>query len=88
MGKNKNGANEGGEHQETTSATSSLTDCPSDNTAEDKSVQNQPNESETSVAVYQPSASGKEKNFDFQAALQHWMTSKQRKLFLSSSESK
>ena len=79
--------NDGGEHQETMSATSS-SDCPSDNTAEDKSVQNQPNESETSVAADQPSASGKGKNFDFQAALQHWMIPKQRLLFLSSSESK
>ena len=33
VGKNKKGANDGGEHQETPSATSSLTDCPSDNTA-------------------------------------------------------
>ena len=37
------------ECQETSSSTSSLTDCPSDNTAEDKSVQNH-NESETSAA--------------------------------------
>ena len=28
------------------------------------------------------------KNFDFLAALQHWRSTKQRKLFLSSSESK
>ena len=47
--KKKNADNDGGEGQETSSSTSSLTDCPLDNTAEDKSVQN-PNESETSAA--------------------------------------
>ena len=55
---------DGGECQETSSSTSSLTDCPSDNTAEDKSVQNH-NESETSAASIsltdQPSTSGKKK---------------------------
>ena len=59
--KNKKTAdNGGGEHQETSSSTISLTDCPSDNTAEDKSVQNL-NESETSAASDQPSTSGKKK---------------------------
>ena len=48
------GDNDGEERQETSSSTSLLTDCPSDNTAEDKSVQN-PNESETSAASDQPS---------------------------------
>ena len=38
--KKKSADNVGGERQETWSSTSSLTDCPSDNTAEDKSVQN------------------------------------------------
>ena len=52
--KTKTGDNDGGEHQETSSSTSSLTDCPSDNTAEDRSVQN-PNESKTSAASDQPS---------------------------------
>ena len=47
---------DGGERQETLSSTSSLTDCPLDNTAEDKSVQN-PNESETSAASDQPNPS-------------------------------
>ena len=51
--------NDSGEHQETSSSTSSLTDCPSDN-AEDKSVQNA-NESETWAASDQPSTSGKKK---------------------------
>ena len=50
--------NDGGERQETSSSTSSLTNCSSDNTAEDKSVQN-PNESETSAASDQPSSRGK-----------------------------
>ena len=58
--KTKTGDNDGGERQETSSSTSSLTDCPSDNTAEDKSVQN-PNESETSAALDQPSTSEKKK---------------------------
>ena len=35
----KSANNDGGERQETSSSTSSLTDCPSDNTAEDKSIQ-------------------------------------------------
>ena len=58
--KTKTADNDGGELQETSSSTSSLTDCPSDNTAEGKSVQN-PNESETSAASNQPSTSGKNK---------------------------
>ena len=56
--KTKTADNGGGERQETSSSTRFLTDCPSDNTAEDKSVQN-PNESETSAASVQPSTSGK-----------------------------
>ena len=44
--------------KETLSSTSSLSECPSDNTAEDKSVQN-PNEIETLAASDQPSTSGK-----------------------------
>ena len=56
--KTKTADNNGGERQETLSSTSSLTDCPSDDTAEVKSVQN-PNESETSAASDQPSTSGK-----------------------------
>ena len=48
------------ERQETSSSASSLTDCPSDNTAEDKSVQN-PNEIETSAASDKPITSGKKK---------------------------
>ena len=52
--------NDGGKRQEISSSTSSLTDCPSDNTAEDKSVQN-PNESETSAASNQRSTSQKKK---------------------------
>ena len=49
-----------GSVNKTSSSTSSLTDCPSDNTAEDRSVQN-PNESKTSAASDQPSTSGKKK---------------------------
>ena len=56
--KKKTADNDGGERQQTSSSTNSLIDCPSDNTAEDKSVQN-PNESETSAASDQPSTSGK-----------------------------
>ena len=52
--------NDGGERQETSSSTSSLTDCPSDNAADGKSVQN-PNESETSAASDQPNTSRKKK---------------------------
>ena len=62
--KTKTADNDGGEHQKPSSSTSSLTDYPLDNTAEDKSVQN-PNESETlaaSVWSDQPSTSGKTKN--------------------------
>ena len=44
--KTKTADNDGGECQATSSSTISLTDCPSDNTAEDKAEQN-PNESET-----------------------------------------
>ena len=58
--KTKIADNDGGECQETWSSTSSLTDCPSDNNAEDNSVQN-PNESETSAVSDQPSTSGKKK---------------------------
>ena len=54
----KTADNDDGERQETSSSTNSLTDCPSDNTAEDKPVQN-PNESETSAASDQPSTSRK-----------------------------
>ena len=46
--KTKTADNDGCKRQETSSK-SSLTECPSDNTAGDKSVQN-PNESETSAA--------------------------------------
>ena len=59
--KTKTADNNGWEHQETSSSTSSLTDCPSDNTAEDRSVQN-PYERKTSAASDQPSTSGKKKN--------------------------
>ena len=59
--KTKTADNDGGEHQETSSSTSSLTDCPSDNTAEDRSVQN-PNQSKTSAASDQPSTRGKKKS--------------------------
>ena len=58
--KTKTADNDGGERQETSSSTSSLTDCPSDNTAEDNSVQNS-NERETSAASDQPSTRGKKK---------------------------
>ena len=47
--KTKTADNDGGERQETLSSTSSLIECPSDNTAEDKSVHNS-NERETSAA--------------------------------------
>ena len=56
--KTKTADNDGWERQETLSSTSSLTDCPSDNAAEDNFVQN-PNESKTSAASDQPSTSGK-----------------------------
>ena len=56
--KKKTADNDSGEHQET-SSTSSSSDCLPDNTAEDKSVKNQPNASETLAALDQPSASGK-----------------------------
>ena len=59
--KTKTADNDCGEHQETSFSTSSLNDCPSDNTAEDRSVQN-PNESKTSAASDQPSTSGKKRN--------------------------
>ena len=59
--KTKTGDNDRGERQATSSSTSCLTDCPSDNTAVPKSVQN-PNERETSAASDQPSTSGKKKN--------------------------
>ena len=59
--KTKTADNDGSERQETSSSTSSLTDCPSDNTAEDNSVQNS-NERETSAASDQPSTRGKKKN--------------------------
>ena len=55
--KTKTADNDGGKLKETSSSTKSLTGCPSDNTAEDKSVQN-PNESETSAGSDQR----KEKN--------------------------
>ena len=58
--KTKTADNDGGKRQETLSSASSLTDCPSDNTAEDRSVQN-PNESKTSAASDQPSTRGKNK---------------------------
>ena len=58
--KTKTADKDSGERQEISSSTSSLTDCPSDNTAEDKSVQN-PYESETSAVSDQPSISGKKK---------------------------
>ena len=56
--KTKSADNDGLERQEALSSTSSLTDCPSDNAAEDKFVQN-PNESKTSAASDQPSTRGK-----------------------------
>ena len=51
--KTKTADNDGGEIQETSSSTNSLTVCPSDNTAEDKSVQNT-YENEISAASDQP----------------------------------
>ena len=59
--KTKTADNDGWERQETSFSTSSLTDCPPDNTAEDKSVQT-PNESKTSAASDQRSTSGKKTN--------------------------
>ena len=58
--KTKTADNDGDERQETSSSTIFLTDCPSESTEVDKSVQNL-NESETSAASDQPSTSGKKK---------------------------
>ena len=70
--KTKTAYNDGGERQETSSSKISLTDCPSDNTAEDKSVQN-PNESETSAASDQPSTSGKKKQLKSDHLKKIWL---------------
>ena len=70
--KTKTADNDGLERQETSLSTSSLTDCPPDNTAEDKSVQN-PNESKTSAASDQPSTSRKKEKTEKRSFKKKWL---------------